>query len=252
MFRRVGLGLALAGLDPRPMVRSLAATPRFLRQFREYRDLARAAGQDVPRFRDVIPALADATDEAGSASSEYFLADLWVARRVASIRPGRHLDIGSRIDGLVAHLLTVIDVDVVDIRPLRSEVSGLRFVQSDATSLLDLPQYPSVSSVHALEHFGLGRYGDAIDPDGHRRGLEAIGRVVEPDGDLYIGLPVGRSRVEFNAHRVVDPELVPEVLSEFTVVEFAAVLNRKLIESTSPEQMRGTEYAVGLYHLRHT
>jgi hypothetical protein len=29
----------------------------------------------------------------------------------------------------------------------------------------------SLSCLHALEHFGLGRYGDPIDPRGHEKGI---------------------------------------------------------------------------------
>jgi hypothetical protein len=108
----------------------------------------------------------------------------------------------------------------------------------------------SVSSLHAVEHFGLGRYGDPIDPIGHVRGLEALRRVVAPGGDAYIGLPVGSQRVEFNAHRVLDPELVPSIFSDFDLVEFAAVVKGGLTRELQPGDLRSSTYACGLYHLR--
>ena len=37
----------------------------------------------------------------------------------------------------------------------------------------------SVSCLHALEHFGLGRYGDPVDPDGHLKGFRNLRRIVQ-------------------------------------------------------------------------
>ena len=208
----------------------------------------------MPTAVRFLPALDDSTAEAGAAGSEYFLGDLWVARRVFRAAPRRHVDVGSRIDGLIAHLLTFRDVDVVDIRPLSSSVDGMNFVQADATSLNTIPiaSIPSASSVHALEHFGLGRYGDPIDPDGHVKALRALGRIVELRGDLYIGVPVGRPVVEFNAHRILDPTMVPTELSDYELVEFSAVTRGVLHEQMEPEDLSDAPYALGLYHLRRT
>lgn len=252
VVRRIGLALALAGIDPRAASRAIRTFPRYVRDLRRFRALSAFGGYSSPRFRDLLPALGDASDEAGSAGSEYFLADLWVARRIYRAAPLRHVDVGSRIDGLIAHLLTFREVDVVDIRPLHSDVAGLRFVQADATSLdgIDSGSLPSVSSVHALEHFGLGRYGDPLDPDGHVKGIRSLGRVTAPGGDLYLAAPVGRPSIEFNAHRVLDPGLVPATLAGFEVLDFAAVVDGEVREGIAPGDVAGVRYACGLYHLR--
>jgi hypothetical protein len=252
LARRVGLSLAFAGLDPRATARTVRSIPRFCTDLRTFRRLSQEQGAPPPRWIDVLPALADRTDQAGGASNEYFLADLWTAQRIWRAGPVRHVDVGSRIDGLVAHLLTFRDVEVVDIRPLRSETKGLEFLQADATSLssIETASLPSVSSVHALEHFGLGRYGDTLDPDGHVRGIEALGRVTAPGGDLYIGVPVGIPTVEYNAHRVLPVDLVGELLDGFELVEFAAAFDGRLHEHLAPADVAGLRYSCGLYHLR--
>ena len=58
------------------------------------------------------------------------------------------------------------------------------------------------------EHIGLGRYGDPLDPLGTRKAAAELQRVLAPGGQLLFSLPVGRPRVEFNAHRVHDPHEV--------------------------------------------
>ena len=37
-----------------------------------------------------------------------------------------------------------------------------------------------VSCLHTLEHIGLGRYGDPIDPDGRIKGLSSFASLVKP------------------------------------------------------------------------
>jgi hypothetical protein len=245
--RRVGLSLALAGIDPRATFRAMRNVPRYLGDRRRFRRLSKAAGTPLPLLRHVLPALTDTGASAGT-TGEYFLADLWAARRIRAQNPARHVDVGSRIDGLVAHLLTFTEVDVIDIRPLESKIEGLRFVQSDATTLGGITA-TSVSSFHALEHFGLGRYGDALDPLGHVKGLRALGGAVAPGGHLYVGYPVGKARVEFNAHRVIDPRLAVQTLDDFELLQFSVVRDGEVVD-TRPDDVVDLPYGVGLYHFR--
>jgi hypothetical protein len=65
----------------------------------------------------------------------------------------------------------------------------------------------SISCLHAIEHFGLGRYGDPIDPEGHIKGFNNIVRMPKPDSRLFISVPIAsRTQVCFNAHRVLRPD----------------------------------------------
>lgn len=78
----------------------------------------------------------------------------------------------------------------------------------------------SVSCLHALEHFGLGRYRDTVDYDGWRKGLDGRTEILEPGGTLYLGLPTGEpQRVEFNAHRVFSLPFIRDVLEPRFVIE---------------------------------
>jgi hypothetical protein len=187
------------GFDARKLS-SLRMIPRFLS------DRARflAAGGRIDRH---MPVLTDYADQAGAARGHYFHQDLLVATMIHRAAPRRHIDVGSRIDGFVAHVAAFRDIEVIDIRPLKIDHPRIAFLQHD---ILKLPQElrgaaDSVSCLHALEHFGLGRYGDTIDPDAHLKGFSALGDLLEVGGTLYMGLPIGRSGVYFNAHRVFSP-----------------------------------------------
>lgn len=164
---------------------------------------------------------------AGRPPKHYFAQDIWGAKKIFKQNPEKHLDIGSRLDGFIGHLLAFREeVHYVDIRPLPYEIAGLKFIQGDATNLEMLRDnsVESLSSFHAVEHFGLGRYGDSIDPQACFKALRAFQRVLQPGGHLYLGLPIGpQDRLVFNAHRIFNPKTVIETLKGLKLVDFCIV-----------------------------
>jgi SAM-dependent methyltransferase len=189
------------GIDPRRFgfVRYLL---KYLSEDRRFR---RLGGKITGHW----PVFSDYRDEAGVASGHYFHQDLLVASFVHSRAPERHVDIASSINGFVAHVASFRKIEVMDIRALRSTGhSNIQFLQADLMDRTSAPaeMTDSISCLHAIEHFGLGRYGDPLDPDGHRKGFRNIVRMLKPNGTLYISFPIGRSnQVHFNAHRVFHP-----------------------------------------------
>ena len=108
--------------------------------------------------------LGEKTTESGIKGGHYFHQDLLVARRIFANQPVKHIDIGSRTDGFVAHVASFREIEVFDIRSFSNTIANIKFVQADLMKLNpDLINYTdSISSLHAIEHFGLGRYGISI------------------------------------------------------------------------------------------
>ena len=114
----------------------------------------------------------------------------------------------------------------------------------------------SLSCLHTLEHFGLGRYGDPIDPEGHLRGFQNLVNAVEPGGTFYISFPIGGGeRVEFNAHRVFHPESIfswpgAELLEleEFSFVDDAGDLHAE--RNVSDAVSLNLTFGCGIYTFR--
>lgn len=188
------------GLDFLRMLRSLRGSPRYLASLVQFRRQYHGA-------LSLRPCLHDWYEEGGTASSEYFLQDLYVARKIFEASPVRHVDIGSRIDGFVAHVAAFREIEVFDIRPVTPSIPGVVFSQADLMNPVNLKiaYCDSLSCLHALEHFGLGRYGDPLDAQGYVDGLLNMAAVLGPGGVFYLSVPVGQERVEFNAHRIFDP-----------------------------------------------
>ncbi len=248
-LRGFGLALLALGLDVRRLL-ALRYLPRYLADRRAFR----RAGGVIARHQ---PVLEDLRAQAGTARGHYFHQDLLVATLVQQANPIRHLDVGSRIDGFVAHVASFREVEVIDIRPLGDTGHPrIRFMQAD---LMNVPSHlvgicDSLSCLHALEHLGLGRYGDPIDPEGHRKGFRNLHRLLAPSGILYLSFPIGESGVHFNAHRVFAPAEPLEwarglfELLRFDFVDDAGALHRE----QSPTHLPALHYGCGIYTLRRT
>jgi Caenorhabditis protein of unknown function, DUF268 len=236
------------GLEPRELLHSLPEIPAFAKNLVEYnRRNNRPAFK--PSLRHINPILSDHKAQAGE-SGQYFHQDLWAARKIFSRRPESHVDVGSRLDGFVAHLLVFMPVTFVDIRAIDDPVAGLTFVRDDATTLagFENDSLPSISSLHAAEHFGLGRYGDPIDPDACFRFMSALARVLQPGGRLYFSVPIGRERLEFNAHRVFGVETTLDSFAGLSLCSLSTIDdNGRLHEDVDPACVPRFELGCGLF-----
>jgi SAM-dependent methyltransferase len=217
---------------------------RYARDLRAYRALPHA---EPLESRDLFPQLWDRLPTSPY-DAHYFFQDVWAARHVAARRPERHVDVGSRID-LVGFLTALTDVVFVDIRPLEAELPNLTSVAGSVTAL-PFPDRSedSVSCLHVAEHIGLGRYGDPLDPDGTRKAARELSRVLRPGGQLLFSLPVGRPRVQFNAHRIHDPLDVVALFPELELVEFSGVDDGgRFARDRDLDELRDARYACGLF-----
>jgi Caenorhabditis protein of unknown function, DUF268 len=239
----------VTGFHPRIFFRSLAGMSSFVSDLYKYQQLNRSSAFQ-PHLADMFPILSDRKDNAGTASGHYFHQDLWAAKKIFNRHPEHHIDIGSRLDGFVAHLLVFMSVTVVDIRQLKSDLTGLKFLQDDATELSQMEDnsIDSISTLHAAEHFGLGRYSDPIDPQACFNFMRALQRVLAPNGRLYFSVPIGRERVEFNAHRVFAPTTILENFSALRLVSFSFVGDDgRMYEDVDVSKIPESELACGLF-----
>lgn len=200
------------------------------------------------------PILKDKFNYAGMIGA-YFWQDLWAAKLIYKNKPLEHYDIGSRLDGFIAHVLSLkIPVHIIDIRPFPTQIEGLDTIVGDATNL-DVFADDSIESLSALcslEHFGLGRYGDSIDPEACFKCFSSIQKKLKVGGHLYLSVPIGKERVEFNAHRIFYPTTIIECFKELKLLEFSCADSEKIEKDVGfhkydEEYIRGgTRF--GLFH----
>lgn len=190
-------------------IMNFSSVTRSARFIRDWRAFCHAGGEG--RVLDWHPCLYDQTSTTGI-DAHYFYQAVWLFRQIIDRKVPSHVDIGSQVN-LVGLLSTVTRVTFLDIRPLVLTLPGYNGL---GASLIALPfadnTVQSLSSLHVIEHIGLGRYGDPIDPEGACKAAREITRVLAPGGYAYISVPIGRARVQFNGQRVFG---VHEVLTMF-------------------------------------
>jgi len=174
---------------------------------------------------------------------DYFYQDAWAFEKIVSGNPSKHVDIGSH-HKFVSLLSKVVSVTMVDLRPLPVELDSLDF---RCGTILDLPyeshSLESVSSLCVVEHIGLGRYGDILDPKGTEKAIDELKRVLQPGGNLYISVPVDTSsRTVFNAHRVFFEQDLLGLVSPLELLDSAYIYKREFCDTWRPG------YGIGCYH----
>ena len=219
------------------------------------RDLFHFRSSYTGRF-ELLPCLYDWYEEGGTTKSEYFWQDLLVARKIFKANPEKHVDIGSRVDGFVAYVASFREIEVFDIRPITTQIPGVTFKQADLMKPVErMAGYcDSLSCLHALEHFGLGRYGDPIDTKGFERGLVNMAGLLRKDGVFYLSVPIGIDRVEFNAHRIFDPRVIVNLAAVNSLQLSALTVIRQggRVEALAPDEaqlgdLANQRYALGIF-----
>ena len=237
------------GVNVRRFLRSLRGIPTFLRDWRSFR-------REYDSSFKHMPCLHDRYEEGGDTKSEYFWQDLLVAGWIFEARPEKHVDVGSRVDGFVAHVASFREIEVVDIRSISTQIPGVIFKQADLMNPVEesVEYCDSLSCLHALEHFGLGRYGDRINPNGFKLGMKNMASMLMNDGIFYLSVPLGIARVEFNANWVFNPLVIVQLaennklqLTSLTIVRQGGQVEEVDINDEILSDLGNQHYVLGIF-----
>lgn len=247
-------------IHPRGSLRALARLPAYWRDYCRYRRIATGL-QNWP-VAACFPCLTDQAKDGGDTMGHYFRQDLLIAQRIFAREPRVHFDVGSRVDGFVAHVAAFRPITYFDIRPVHAEVRNVEFRCGDLTVPETMPvaSCDSLSCLHVIEHVGLGRYGDALNPEGWMLAIQTLARMLELGGTLYLSVPIGAQRIAFNAHRVFHPITIVDHAQRMDLrcVDFAWIDDEgRLHEQPSNgvpllPDIAGLRYGCGLFEFYRT
>ncbi len=201
---------------------------------------------------DFYPCIKDKTITTGF-DRHYVYHTSWAARVVKEINPEYHVDISSSLYfcGLVS---AFIPVHFYDYRPADLRLTNLQTAHADLHKLpFEKESIHSLSCMHTIEHIGLGRYGDPIDPEGDIKAINELKRVLAPDGSLLVVVPLGKPKIEFNAHRIYAYEqIISYVVDESVYLhEFSFIPEYEkdggLIRNADPKLSQNAHYACGCF-----
>jgi len=225
----------------------------FRHDFEEFARLSSSQSRFQLAWADRSPCLTDRTPQT-SFDAHYIYHCAWAARILSGIRPVYHVDLGSSLN-FVTQVSAFIPMAFFDIRPPMIRLDGLNVGDANLTAL-PFPDgaLPSVSCMHVIEHIGLGRYGDALDPCGDLKAIAELRRVVAPAGWLLFVVPVGRPRIAFNAHRIYAHHQVIEAFGGWPLEKYALVTDpgpaTRLVADASMELSDSQRYGCGCFLFR--
>lgn len=234
-------------LDPSETKSKIA----FLREFRAFKKMMSGSEARFSlEWQDRHVCMNDRTATTAF-DRHYIYHPAWAARVLARTRPACHVDFSSSLH-FCSMLSAFVPVKFYDYRPAELDLSNL---SSEAADLLALPfddqSIDSLSCMHVVEHVGLGRYGDPLDPDGDLKAIAELKRVLAPGGSLLFVVPVGKPKIMFNAHRIYSYEQVMRYFAGLHLQEFALIpddpADGGLVYNAAPEMADAQSYGCGCF-----
>ncbi|CAI7880026.1 unnamed protein product [Closterium sp. NIES-53] len=119
--------------------------------------------------------------------------------------------------GFDAQAITTVDFN----RPVASHPRLRQLVVGELEGSSET--WDAAVSFSSLEHDGLGRYGDPINPNGDLERMKKIKGLLKPGGLLFLGVPTGNDTLVFNAHRIYGPIRMPLLIAGWRLLDVFGV-----------------------------
>jgi len=227
----------------------------YINYISDMRDFSKISKNCDHRFflhwKDAYPCL---NDNSGTTpfDAHYIYHPAWAARILAKTKPAVHVDISSTLC-FCSLLSAFIPVEFYDYRPADLKLTSL---SSSSVDIVSLPfssnSIDSLSCMHTVEHIGLGRYGDLLDPEGDLKAIAELKRVLAVDGNLLFVVPIGgTAKIMFNAHRIYTYSQIVEYFSDLQLLEFSLIpdipQSKGLISNATEDDADMCSYGCGCF-----
>ena len=111
------------------------------------------------------------------------------------------------------------EVVAIGLEAIQPPDSRIRYIMEDINSVdLDL-QFDIILDASTMEHCGLGRYNDPIDPAGDLKAMARLRGWMKPESLHILTIPIGQDAVVGSWHRVYGPERLPRLLEGYLALE---------------------------------
>jgi len=232
------------------LIKYIGKIPVYLLEYYKFKK----ASPDWPcRLIDALPVFHERTGVM-SFDAHYVYHTGWAARVLRELSPEKHIDISSSLM-FSAITSAFLKVNHYDYRMPTLSLDGLECGKQDLLNLrFEDGSISSLSCMHVIEHIGLGRYGDPINPHGDREAAKELIRVLAPGGHLIIVVPLAeRARIRFNGHRIYDLSRVRSMFKGLDLKEFTFLnekRNNKFTRHASINDIEGSHYGCGCFVFR--
>merc|ERR1712232_336924 len=101
--------------------------------------------------------------------------------------------------------------------PMLNEELRAQIVASNGSS----PKFDGAASYSSLEHSGLGRYGDSLNPWGDLQAMARVWCLLKPRSYMFLGVPsMAKDVLDFNGGRNYGPKRWPHLTANFRQVDW--------------------------------
>lgn len=220
---------------------------KFRKLFQTFKDLSQGKERFSLLWEDKYPCLNENTKKT-KFDAHYIYHPAWAARILAQTKPEKHTDISSTL-----HFCTIISAfiptEFYDFRPAQLNLNNLISKKADLTNLpFKDGSIRSLSCMHTVEHIGLGRYGDELDPDGDLKAMSELQRVLAKDGSLLFVVPIGQPKIMFNAHRIYSFDQIKEYFKDLKLEDFSLIIDDgNFIQKSDKETADRQKYGCGCF-----
>lgn len=197
---------------------------KFRSEFNQFQQLSKKFPKRFDlNWNDRAPFLYDKTKNT-QFDRHYVYHTGWAARVLRDLKVAELVDIGSALY-FISIVSAFLKVKFYDYRPAKLELDN---VESGFADLLKLNfadnSMQTLSCMHVVEHIGLGRYGDPLDPEGDKKSMAELARVLAPGGYLLFVVPVGKPKIYYNCDRVYSRQLVEASFPSLKLLEFSLIV----------------------------
>lgn len=112
--------------------------------------------------------------------------------------------------------ITTVDYNIPEVDNILIKT----LLYSDFDININNNKYDIIVSYSSIEHSGLGRYGDILDPEGDLKTLDCIYNNLKDNGILILGIPICKDILVWNAHRIYGKIRLFLLLKNFEIIKW--------------------------------
>lgn len=202
------------------------------------------AGWTVAGINRMVQEVGSGTLQGGYGNADTMAIKEFVLKNKARFAGKRLLVVGSLQPWLEAILLyagakhvTTVEYGTLPKEP-HPQVSTLTPAElAEAFTAGTAPAFEGGASYSSIEHSGLGRYGDTLNPWGDLQAVAKVWCVMEPGASFMIGVPSGEDALVWNAHRFYGPHRWPHLMANWKHLESTPLLGEWRQEAALYEKL---------------
>lgn len=174
----------------------------------------------------------------------------FASKVIRRLQPNKILDIGTnRL--FIAGLSSKTKIDSIDVRKREMPFVEETTIIADSINLstIEDESYDFILSLNAIEHFGLGRYGDEFNINADVAAFSEWKRILKKNGKIVFSTTITRYKpsIAFNAHRIYTHGQIIEKFSDGMNIDMEEYFSNDFNKIVSASEICNTSRKWDIY-----